>query len=177
MNFVNTESQNLIIEGQSGRPDYYPFIEDYDRLLFYIQRNQNINSVVYEVNLLPGNLLNLHQPIDIHWLKYEKNGDTERQELNYLQKKLAYGYEHRVISNELVEFRFVSYDQMVFYLGKNNVGNFKVFTKISEKNIELHSIYIYAEDFGVFPQVKFAEFFGSDVTTGDIFYKKLNLEK
>lgn len=176
MDFVNTESQNLIIEGQLGKPSHYPLIEDYDSLLFYIQRNQNLNCVIYEVNLLPGNLLNLSQPISIYWLKYENNGDTERQELNFLQKKLAYGYTHNVVSNELIEFRFVSYDQMAFYLGKNKCGKFKVFTNIAEKTVEIHSIYIYSEDYGVFPQVKFAEFFGKNIDTGDIFYKKLNLE-
>ncbi|MBK8624604.1 MAG: DUF4833 domain-containing protein [Saprospiraceae bacterium] len=176
MNFVEPKSENLIIEGHQGRPSYYPFIEDYDSLLFYIQRNQNLNSVIYEVNLLAGNLLNLDSPLKIHWLKYEKNGDTEHQELNYLQKKLAYGYQHSVISDELVEFRFVSYDQMKLYLGKNKKGRYRVFTKLNTYNIELTSIYIYSEDFGVFPQVKFAEFFGKNIDTGDIFYKKLNLE-
>jgi len=34
-------------------------------------------------------------------------------------------------------------------------------------------IYIYAEDLGVFPLVKFAEFFGKNAVTGDKYYKKL----
>lgn len=176
VSFVDSEIKSHNIIGQSGRPDHYPLIDEYDELLFYIQRNQNLNSVIYEVNLLPGGLLDLNQPINIHWLKFEKNGDTERQELNYLQKKLAYGYNHSVINHELIEFQFVSYDQMRFYLGKNKKGHFSVFTKMNDNTIELQSIYIYAEDFGVFPQVKFAEFFGSQVSSGCSFYKKLNLE-
>jgi hypothetical protein len=176
MSFNPIITEHRVTEDLQGRPSDYPFIDDYPNLLFYIQRNQNFNSVVYETNILAGGLLNLNQPINIHWLKYEKNGIIEQHQLNYLQKKLAYGYQHKVISNDLIEFRFVSYDQMKFFLGKNSLGRFRVYTKMNDANIEITSMFIYAEDFGVFPQVKFAEFFGTNVTTGDSFYKKLNLE-
>lgn len=47
---------------------------------------------------------------------------------------------------------------MTFYLAKNAAERFRVFTKFSGEYIEIDHIYIYAEDFGVFPQVKFVEF-------------------
>jgi len=176
MLFTQTPLDDAVFVGHHGKPENYPFIEDYDDLLFYIQRNQNLNSVVYEVNLLPGNLLNLTQPIKIHWLKYNEDASTEKHALNVIQQKLAYGYQHRTITNELIEFRFVSYEEMKFYIAKNENGRFRVFSVIDGVNIEILSMYIYAEDFGVFPQVKFVEFFGKNTCTADIFYKKLILE-
>jgi hypothetical protein len=159
-----------------GRPKDYPVIDDDDHLLFYIQRNQNYNTVIYEVNLQYGNLLNLSQPISIHWLNIDENGFQEKRELNYIQKKMAFGYTFNIITNELIEFRFVSYDNMKFYLAKNEQGRYRVYSEINNHLIEINSLFIYAEDFGVFPQVKFVEFYGKKSATGDIFYKKLNLE-
>jgi Domain of unknown function (DUF4833) len=159
----------------SGRPTHYPEIDNYDSLLFYIQRNQNLNAVIYEVNHDHAGLINLNQPINIHWLKYDADQQVVQQELNYMQKKLAYGYHHEVISNELLVFRFVSYDKMKFYIAKNNVGRYRVFFSWQGQNVELISIYIHAEDMGVFPQVKFAEFFGKSSVDNSPFYKRLKL--
>lgn len=158
---------------QASRPDDYPTIEDYKGLLFYIQRNQNYSTVVYEINLQSGNLINLNEPILIHWLKFDENNYPEKQQLNYIQKKLAYGYHFDVISDDLIEFRFVSYDLIRFFLAKDNSGQFKVFFTESGKNVQLKSIFIYSEDLGVFPQVKWAEFYGKNSSDNSDFYKKL----
>lgn len=160
---------------ESGRPDHYPCIDDYDTLLFYIQRNQNLNAVIYELNQNSTGLINLNEPIKIHWLKYEMDQEVVHQELNLIQKKLAYGYHHEIISNDLVSFRFVSYDDMKFYIGKNNLGRYKTYFTWQGLNVELRSIYIHAEDLGVFPQVKFAEFFGISVADQKNFYKRIKL--
>lgn len=159
-----------------GRPIDYPVIDDYDQLLFYIQRNQNYNTVIYEVNLQYSELLNLSQPISIHWLNIDEEGYQDKRELNYIQKKLAFGYTFEVINHDLIEFRFISYDNMKFYLGKNSLGRFRVFSEMNNLMIEIESLFIYAEDFGVFPQVKFVDFYGKNSFTGDKFYKRLNLE-
>jgi hypothetical protein len=160
--------------GDQGRPRYYPYIEDYGDLLFYIQRNQNLNAVIYEINYQSG-LINLNDPMKIHWLKYGENDLVVQQELNIIQKKLAYGYSHQVINHELLIFQFVSYEDMKFYIAKNTDGRFRVFFSWHGQNVELAYIYIYAEDMGVFPQVKFAEFFGTISSTKELFYKKLKL--
>lgn len=106
---------------ERSKPSDYPDIEDYPSLLFYIQRNQNHNTVVYELNYTPNQMLNLCNPVLIHWLRYEDGHFVEKQQLNYLQKKLAYGYKFEVISGELIEFEFVSYDEIRFYLDRKSV--------------------------------------------------------
>ncbi len=176
MFFTQSEQYNVMVSGQSGRPEQYPVLETYPELLFYIQRNQNINTVVYDVNLMQGGILNLSEPIKISWINFQNDGSQIVNELNYMQKKLAFGYHFKVISNELIEFRFVSYDLMVFYLAKDKTGRFRVYTSLEDQNIELEIIYIYAEDLGVFPQVKFAEFYGLSTLCKEKFYKKLILQ-
>ncbi len=175
MFFTQSEQYSSIVYGQEGRPSDYPIIDAYPDLLFYIQRNQNINTVIYELNLLPGGLLDLNDPINISWVYFSENGEKKVQDLNYIQKKLAYGYNHNIISNDLIEFKFVSYDQMTFYLARDNKKRFRVFSRFGGENIEVEMLYIYAEDLGVFPQVKFVEFYGKNSRTHLPFYEKLTL--
>lgn len=159
-----------------SKPADYPIIEDYPSLLFFIQRNQNHNTVVYELNVSAGGLLNLEEPMSLHWLRYENGHYVEKQPLNYIQKKLAYGYKHRVIANDLVAFEIVSYDEIRFYLGKGMGDRYHAFFVENGINIQLQSVYIYAEDLGVFPQVKYAEISGIVASSGEDFYKRIIFE-
>ncbi len=176
MFFTQTEQYETLVTGQYGRPDDYPDIDGYESLLFYIQRNQNRNTVVYEANLLYDGLIDLNDPISINWVKFMDNGEEEIQPLNYIQKKLAYGYDFKVISHDLIEFCIVSYTAMKFYLSKNKKGSYQVSASLEGVLSIIDSIYIYAEDMGIFPQVKFAEFFGRCQTTKKRVYKKLFLQ-
>ncbi|MBK9734038.1 MAG: DUF4833 domain-containing protein [Saprospiraceae bacterium] len=173
MFYTQSEHYDTIVKGHAGRPAGYPDLDFYPNLLFYIQRNQNINTVVYEANILSDNLVNLNDPINIKWIKFGKNGEQEIQSLNYIQRKLAYGYHFKIINHDLIEFCFVSYENMKFFLSKDKKNNFRVSTVINEVMSLVDRIYIYAEDLGIFPQVKFAEFFGRNMLTNEKVYKKL----
>lgn len=140
-----------------GLPSDYP-IPEKDGLLFFIQRNQNFNTVVYEVNRNCQGKINIHEPMRVYWIKY--NEQKEESELNYIQTKLAYGYKSSVINDDLIEFSFVSYEKKFFIERIND--EYRVLTKISGKYSILDNIYVYAEEYGVFPDVKFIELFGID---------------
>ena len=58
--------------------------------LFHIARSANRNLVCYDVNVESGKL-NTKEPLKVYWVDREKHpGRTEP--LNYIQRKLAYGY-------------------------------------------------------------------------------------
>ena len=93
-----------------------------------------------------------------------------------MQKKLAYGYDFEVISNELVEFKFVSYDKR-FFLSKQENNQFLVTTRIEEKQVVITHAYIYAEENGVFPDVKFIELYGHKINDiASKIYEKIDIE-
>jgi len=174
--FLNEINQrDCIIAGSDGLPDDYPVILPYENLLFYIQRNQNHNTVVYELNKTANNQINLSDPIKIKWVRFDDQGNQEFQALNYIQSKLAYGYEFEIISPDLISFNFVSYPKMCLYLAKNSNGKYSVSTYVNNIHFKVNHIYIYAEDMGVFPIVKFAEFYMSDIRTNLSQYTKLIL--
>ena len=160
--------------GSSGLPEDYPRPPHHDDLLFYIQRSQNRNTVVYEVNRNASNQdINLDFPMRAYWIRYTDGGEIV--ELNHYQK-LAYGYESKMINHYAFEFNFVSSKDMKFFISKSDNGLFQVKCRIDGKMAKLDHIYVYAEELGVFPNVKFIEFYGKDLETGRDCYQKINIE-
>ncbi len=173
----NELKKKLYIDpGSQGRPGWYPAPPEDKDLLFYIQRNQNQDAIVYQVNRTPEGLINDHLPMDAYWMRFTAGG--ERNELNEYQNRLAYGYESSKISSELYQFQFVSYHDMTFYINKLDDSNqYRVIYQIDGKNIILNNIYVYAVEFGVFPDVKYIEFFGTDINSKEEHYKKIMIER
>ena len=68
----------------------------------------------------------------------------------------------------------VSYKQD-FFLAKDDDGQFNVSTQLDGEFMKVTNIYVYAEDFGVFPQVKYIEFYGDTIDYNFPAYKKLVL--
>jgi Domain of unknown function (DUF4833) len=147
----------------------YP-VPSKEGLLFYIQRNANINTVVYEINTNECGQILLDEPMKVYWIKYNKY--QEESELNYIQNKLAYGYKPKVINQDLIEFEFVCYPK-IFYIHKLAPNNIRVVTHINGVYSYLNNIYVYAEEFGVFPDVQFIEFYGTTVEENKVCYEKI----
>jgi len=61
-----------------------------DDRIFFVSRNLNRNIIVYDVQLKDGKL-NRDHPLHVYWYNQEHNPVTTN-ELNFIQRKLAYGY-------------------------------------------------------------------------------------
>ena len=166
---INSGKPNIL--GECGLPEHYPCPEDSENLLFYIQRNHNLNTVVYEINRLPDGSINRERPMHVFWLRYSENGET--QELNYIQNKLAYGYESKMITDNSFEFELVSYRDLKFFVGPDCDGKIGAHTKINNKMCRICNIYVFAEDFGLFPDVKYIELYGQEIGNGLFVYEKI----
>lgn len=167
----NKIKKDVGLFGEFGLPESYP-VPKIDGLLFYIQRNLNQNTIVYVINENKEGLLDQNSPMDVYWINYTDGGVAKS--LNLIQNKLAFGYESYPINNVSCRFQMVSYDQD-FFIGKNEEGNYKVYTSLDGHMTILNNIYIYAEDFGVFPQVKYIEFYGKDLESSLPRYNKVLL--
>lgn len=158
--------------GQVGLPESYP-TPQVDNLLLYVQRNLNHNTVVYTLNLNQDGTLCDSKPIDVFWVNYE-NGIRHKR-LNKIQDQLAYGYNCWKINSNTHKFQIVAYPQKDFYLAQDDTGAFQVFTKLNEQMAVVKNIFVYAEEFGVFPQVKFIELYGYSVEDSFPIYQKILL--
>jgi hypothetical protein len=165
--FVNREFEPL------GLPKDYP-VPAGDNVAFYIQRSVDVDAVVYEFNFNAHNQLILDSPLTIHWAKFD-NGVQVSSNLNQIQNRLAYGYTSKVISHDLIQFEFVCHPKK-FFIRRILFDQYEVITTFGDDEYHsLTNLYVYAEDFGVFPDVKFVEFFGKSNRDKGYVYFKMNV--
>jgi len=96
----NFEAQNEQLSGL--RKEHSP------NLLFFIARSKNANIVVYEAILKNGKF-DANKPFEVFWLDIDpefvkknraKGINTDRSDLNMIEKQFAYGISWELIANE-----------------------------------------------------------------------------
>jgi hypothetical protein len=133
--------------------------------LFYIQRTPNTNTIVYDLNLNSDGKLNTEEPIKPYWIKYAEKGQKEY--LNYIQRKFAYGLTYKALNNGSFDVRFVSYKKFPLTLMKATDGKYHIFAVIAQKQVMLNRIFLKIEGGSFwFPSVTYVEVKGSDPVTG-----------
>lgn len=132
--------------------------------LFYVQRDPNTNTIVYELNE-PNGMLDTEEPVHVYWIKYNEKGQHE--ELNYIQRKFAYGLNQKALGNDKYDIRFVSYKKYPLTLMKGTDGKYHIYATIAHKQAILNRIFVKIEG-GSFwlPNVVYVEVKGTDPATG-----------
>ena len=169
LSFDNKQNTYDIL-GHKGLPEHYPvpIVED---MLFYIQRNQNANTVVYKINRNCSNCLNKSNPFYVFWKQYYQGGKDS--EINIIQQKLAYGVEHDVINSDTIRMNIISYPEYKIYVNKGENDTYKAVSKIDGSWSQLSNVYVFAEERGAFPVVKFLELYGTRLDDGLPCYEKI----
>jgi phosphoribosyl-ATP pyrophosphohydrolase len=133
--------------------------------LFYLQRDPNTNTIIYQLNVNSAGKIAEDEPINVFWLRYDEQG--QRKDLNYIQRKFAYGLSAEKVGPEKYELKFAAYNKVPFYLMRWPADRaFHVFTVINNKQIVVSRVYLRIEG-GTFwvPNVRYIEFKGWDATT------------
>ena len=143
----------------------YPDLPASIQKLLYVQRDPNTNTIVYELNKDKNGNLNREEPVHPYWIKYAESG--QKEELNYIQRKFAYGLVTKPLSNDRFDIRFVSYKKFPLTLMKSSDGNYHIFATVTQKQVILNRIFVKIEG-GSFwiPNVMYVELKGTDPLTG-----------
>jgi len=150
-------------EERTDWPDEYPRPPKTTKSLFFIQRNLNANTITYDVQLKTDGSINTNSPIDAYWLRYGEDG--ARKDLSWLQSIWAYGYTSRWLKKEQsYRVKLKAYNERYLSLKQDN-GAWKAFMDINGEPCYLHNIYVYADESGVFPDVKYVDIYGVNVVT------------
>ena len=134
--------------------------------LFYVQRDPNINTLIYDINIDKSTgKPNTDNPVHAYWIRYNDKG--QKEELNYIQRKFAYGLVSKPIGNDSYDIRFVSYKKFPLTLMKAADGKYHIFATVSQKQMMLNKVFIKIEG-GSFwlPNIIFVEMKGTDPVTG-----------
>jgi phosphatidylglycerophosphate synthase len=143
--------------------------------LFYLQRDPNTNTVVYQLNVNSAGQLDEQEPVRVFWIRYTEQG--QQQDLNFIQRKFAYGLTAKKLSVNKYELKFAAYNKLPFYLLKSSVDkSFHVFTVIANQQIVLTRVYLHIEG-GTFwvPNVKYIEFKGWNAATRQPVVQRVNV--
>ncbi|MCX6205398.1 MAG: DUF4833 domain-containing protein [Bacteroidetes bacterium] len=158
----------ILISGQqkvaAQREARYPIPFGNVNQLFFVQRDPNINTLIYELNLKNGAIVE-DDPIHVFWIRYAEKG--QHDELNYIQRNFAYGIKSKMINKDYYEIHFVSYKKKLMFLKKTSDNKFFVFTDINKKQAILKQVFLRVKG-GSFwvPNIEYVELKGIDPVSG-----------
>jgi hypothetical protein len=173
---VTIISGNLLAQSKNPSPLHFPTPKNIDNMLFYIQRDPNINTAIYAINYQDNGKIDKSNPIKAYWIRYAEKG--VKKDFTYIQRKFAYGIESKAINNEDFELQFVSYKKLPLTLKKTDSDQkYHVFVNVNQKKIQVEKIFVRIEG-GSFwlPNVKYAEVTGIDVSSNKIITERMLLK-
>jgi len=142
-------------------------------ILFVIARSKNKNIVVYEA-LKKDNALDAAKPIDVYWLDIDpeyvaaarkKGIQTDRNELNMIEKQFAYGVGFEPVQGKSDHYnlKLVALPERPVEMCLDSNGNPQARISINGKSANLVRIYVYAvERMLRTPKVEYIDVIGQD---------------
>ena len=102
------------------------------------------------------------------------NQDSLRNELNYFQRKFAYGVVvyPKGEKNEF-EISLVSYKKKRIHIFKNDFGEMQANMMIGGKMARFRNVYVEVLKNFLFPEIAYVEVFGEDLETGEPVYERI----
>lgn len=146
-----------------------------NNLLFFLQRNPNANTVIYELNLKADGLPDKANPIKSSWIRYAEDGSSK--ELSLVEQKFAYGIKCKALENDVYEIRLVAYKSMPLYLKKAETDDrYRIYIKDEGKDLLLKRVFVRVNG-GTFwyPKVEYIDLITTSSATGMELLKRINL--
>jgi hypothetical protein len=146
----------------------YPVPQLNEKVLFYVQRTHNRNTVIYELNYQTDGNLDKKEPLHPLWIRYEEGG--ARKELSFIQNRV-YGLDVHILDKGVHLIHFRSFKKRAIYLmrsGKNN--QYKAMISINGRMAELTNLFICSvtNSLGFPSSVKYIDINGIDPATGNV---------
>jgi len=143
----------------------FPVPKKIDNLLFYIQRDPNTNTICYALNYNSDNKVDEKEPVRVFWIRYPEGGQLK--DLNYIQRKFAYGITSKKVAPDQYDVRSVAYSKLPLILKKDKTNQFQVYTSINQIECVVERIFIRIDGGTLWsPNVLFIELKGTDPLTG-----------
>lgn len=160
---VSFFSESLAQKTQSGVRSWP--IPDVPGLLFYIQRDPDVNTVVYSLNLDESGEIRHDNPVNIFWIKYTQGGI--HKPLNLLQKDLAYGLTVKPKEPGVYELKSVAFSKMEMLMQKGIDNQYHVHVKLGQRECALKRVFIHITGGSrLHPDIAYMEFHGTEFQTG-----------
>jgi|GEM_PF-405650 hypothetical protein len=154
----------------------YPVPQKTDKLLFYLQRSHNKNTIIYELNTLADGKIDVKNPIKVSWIRFEEGG--RRAELSFIQRR-AFGVKCHMIDKSENNFivQFNNFNKREIRLIKSSTGIYRAFMQINNETAELDDVYIKAENnaLGLPLSFKYMDVYGVSTRSKQQISERINL--
>ena len=132
--------------------------------LFYLQRDPDENTVVYQLNL-DGEQVDADKPVNVYWIRYTEGG--ERKGLNLVQRTMAYGISHKALDNGDFELRIAAHKSLPLRHDYSKEHKQCVwFAASNNREAILRRVYVRVDGGSTFsPDIVYFELCGRDVST------------
>lgn len=173
MLFIHSLTLFLTLSIGGNIPPNYPIPEKTMNRLFYIQRNHNKNTVVYDANYKSTGIIDEEKPINVYWIRYEEGGRT--MDLRAIEKRMAFGVKCKKLEGRTNQFKIklVAYNEREFLLKQEGLFKANMYGFIAKKQSRLDYMYIFADNSGILPDVKYVELYGTAINSGEKVYEKI----
>ncbi|RAK02375.1 uncharacterized protein DUF4833 [Larkinella arboricola] len=159
----------------AGGASEFPVPPPAPNRLFYIQRSNDANTVIYEANVTAGRQLNAEDPVHVYWIRYAEQG--QRESLSMFQWKMAYGYKHKPLaqSDNSFEIHLNAFKKRPIWVDLHQ-GKPVALTTINGRKACLRKVFVQLDsDSGLLPKVEYIELFGTDPGAGTPVYERIRV--
>ncbi|PID92162.1 MAG: hypothetical protein CSA96_04660 [Bacteroidetes bacterium] len=152
-------NQGLVAQ-QKKNCHHFPIPARTEKRLFYLQRNLNANTVVYDANFDAHGWLDSENPVDIYWIRYEEKGRT--MPLRVAEKRLAFGLKIKQLdaSGKAYKVTLNATDKRDIYIRQEKPYEVTAFVKINGEEVPIDHIYVQSEGNKVYSKVAYIDLFG-----------------
>ena len=155
-----------------SRPTDFPTPPKSATSLFFIQRNKNKNTIMYDANFKNGKF-DASEPIDAYWLRYGSTG--ERKELTWAQSTFAYGYSSKKTgTGNGFHITLTAYGKRKIHLQTDSNGQPLATMTINGKLCRLNYIWVFADDSSTWPEVYHVDLHGTELASGKKQTERIN---
>lgn len=151
-----TDATSQVASGDGGTRTYP---------LFIIERSKNANTVHYDAQLTADGRLDPEEPVIAYYIMLAEDG--RRKELNWVEKKLAYGFDIKPTPSQ-GEYKMTMVAARERSITVRRVGSVvRAEMVIDGRTAILDKIYINASDGLPWPKVHHIDLYGRDEQTGE----------
>lgn len=166
----------LLFSGMTAVAQERRVVPNEPHQLFYLNRDPDNNTVVYQLNLEDGEV-DADQPVNVYWIRYAEGG--ERQELTFVQRKMAYGVSHKAMPDGGFELRLAAYKDHPLWLAySKKEKRYRVYTTITGRQAVLERIYVRIDGGSMLnPNILYIELIGYDTATKERISEQVKPDK
>lgn len=146
-----------------------------EHMLFFLQRDPDANTVIYELNYGADGKLDDRRPVKGSWIRYAEDGRCK--ELTAIENKFAYGLRCKALGHDVYEIRLMAYKKIPLYLKRAEEDNkYKIYIRDEDQDKLLKRIFVRVNGGSFwFPRVEYIDLITVNSASGMEMLKRISI--